>query len=76
MSATVEMALWLERNIDPHAAAALAFEDFRRAFPGATVDQLRAALELMMRALEDRLEGTEADLAAVRAVLRQLRGEG
>jgi hypothetical protein len=75
VSATVEMALWLERNLDPATPPERGVEAFRRAFPGATRGQLEAALDLAVRAARDRIAAEEADLAAVGAVLRPPRGE-
>jgi hypothetical protein len=76
MSARVKMALWLERNLDPTLPAERSVEEFRRAFPRATRGQFEAALELLVRTTRDRIAAEEADLAAARAVLGQLRGEG
>ncbi len=76
MSVVVDMALWLERNLDPALPAEQSAEAFRRAFPHATREQFEAALDLVVRTVRDRIAAEEADLAAAQAVLRQLRGEG
>jgi hypothetical protein len=68
---TTTMALWLERNLDPDAPVERVFDGFRRAFPGASIAQLRAALALLARTIEDRLAAEEADLDAVLALLRE-----
>ena len=66
----VAIALWLERDLDPGLPPAEALDALRRAFPGATLGRLRAALGLALRTLGDRAEAEEADLDAVLALLR------
>jgi hypothetical protein len=75
VSATVKMALCLERNLDPATPPERSVEAFRRAFPGATRGQFEAALDFAVRAARDRIAAERADLAAVRPVLRPPRGE-
>jgi hypothetical protein len=65
-----EIALWLERDLDPDLPPAKALDALRRAFPGVTLGRLRAALELALRTFRDRAEAEEADLDAVLALLR------